>query len=316
VTARRVENHRDRLRDATGLMAAVAAVWEATARKVGNVHRKRDFADTTYLDFVLSALAVQDAWGRGRADPYSSVGSGIGLAAETTRALVDRNTNLGIVLLLQPLAAVPPIAEKRCPSIGGRYDLRAGVRAVLDRLTIDDARRVFDVIFEARPGGLGDAAEQDVKHEPTVTLLVAMQLAAERDMVARQYANGYADVFDFGVPAFLAAFKKFGRVEPAVVECHLRWMAEYPDSLIARKNGDEAAGDVHRRAKKVLSLGGLDTPEGRAAGVEMDTHLRSDGNTLNPGTSADLVAASLFVALREGKILPSAPFPWDVEDWL
>jgi triphosphoribosyl-dephospho-CoA synthase len=66
----------------------------------------------------------------------------------------------------------------------------------------------------------------------------------------------------------------------------------------------------------LLSLGGLDTLEGRAAGVELDTHLRSDGNKLNPGTSADLVAACLFVALREGKIQPSAPFPWDVEDWL
>jgi triphosphoribosyl-dephospho-CoA synthase len=316
VTARRVQNHRDRLRDATGLVAAVAAVWEATARKVGNVHRRRDFTDTTYLDFVLSAVAVQDAWGKDGADPYATVGSAIGNAADTTRALVDRNTNLGIVLALGPLAAVGPVAEAHNPNVGGRYDLRTGVRAVLDGLTIDDARRVFDVIFEARPGGLGDVPEQDVKHEPTVTLLTAMQLAAERDLIARQYANGYADVFDFGVPAFLAAFKKFGRVEPAVIECHLKWMAEFPDSLIARKNGFPAAEDVQRRVKHVFSLGGLDTSEGRAAGIELDAYLRTDGNKLNPGTSADLVAACHFVALREAKITPSAPFPWDVEDWL
>jgi triphosphoribosyl-dephospho-CoA synthase len=143
-----------------------------------------------------------------------------------------------------------------------------------------------------------------------------MKLAADRDLIARQYANNYSDVIDFGVPAFLAAYAKFGRVEPAVVECHLRWMAEFPDSLIARKNGLDAAVEVQRRVKHVFSRGGLDTPEGRAAGVELDAYLRSDGNKLNPGTSADLVAACLFVALREGKIHPSAPFPWDTEDWL
>ena len=65
-----------------------------------------------------------------------------------------------------------------------------------------------------------------------------------------------------------------------------------------------------------LRLGGLATPEGRAAGVALDRHLRSDGNKLNPGTTADLIAACLFVALRENKVVPSAPFRWDVPDWL
>ncbi len=93
-------------------------------------------------------------------------------------------------------------------------------------------------------------------------------------------------------------------------------MAEFPDSLIARKNGLAVAEDVRQRVKRVFELDGLDTSVGRAAGVELDKYLRSDGNKLNPGTSADLVAACLFVALREGKITPNAPFKWEVEDWL
>jgi triphosphoribosyl-dephospho-CoA synthase len=141
-------------------------------------------------------------------------------------------------------------------------------------------------------------------------------MAADRDQIARQYANGYADVFDLGVPMFLAAFEKFGRVEPAVIECQLKWLAEYPDSLIARKNGPDVAEDIRRRVRDVLARGGLDTPEGRRAGVELDRHLRSDGNKLNPGTTADLVTACLFVALRENKVKPSDPFRWDVLDWL
>ena len=168
----------------------------------------------------------------------------------------------------------------------------------------------------ANPGGLGDAPEQDVHSEPTVTLLEAMQLAADRDMVARQYANGFADVFDFGVPAFLDAFAKFGCVEAAIIDTQLRWLAAYPDSLIARKNGRAVAEDVQQRAADVLQRGGIETPEGRAAGVALDTHLRSNGNKLNPGTTADLITACLFVALRENKVTPSVPFRWHVPDWL
>jgi triphosphoribosyl-dephospho-CoA synthase len=143
-----------------------------------------------------------------------------------------------------------------------------------------------------------------------------MRLAADRDLVARQYANGFADVFDFGVPTFLDAYERFGCVEAAVIDAQLHWLAEYPDSLIARKTGPAVAEDVRRRAAEVVRLGGIATPEGRRAGVELDRHLRSDGNRLNPGTTADLITACLFVALRERKVTPSAPFRWQVPDWL
>jgi triphosphoribosyl-dephospho-CoA synthase len=193
---------------------------------------------------------------------------------------------------------------------------REQVHEFLRGLTTDDTRHVFEAIRIANPGGLGSAPEQDVHSEPTVTLLDAMKLAADRDMVARQYANGFADVFDFGVPAFLEGFEKFGCVEAAIIHSQLRWLAAYPDSLIARKNGPAIAADVQQRAVAVLALGGLATPEGRKAGVALDKHLRSDGNKLNPGTTADLITACLFVALRENKVTPSTPFRWQVDDWL
>ena len=41
-----------------GLCAQIACIWEATARKPGNVHRFRDFDDSSYLDFLLSAAAI------------------------------------------------------------------------------------------------------------------------------------------------------------------------------------------------------------------------------------------------------------------
>lgn len=312
---------RDQLRDCTGLMVAAACIWEATSRKPGNVHRFADFHDTSYLDFTFSALALAEVltWTGPREQLYR-FGSQVLQAVYTTKALVGRNTNLGIVLATLPLARAnerkTPPSSLNMPLRGGVYDMRAGVRQILDRLSIQDAKEVYSAIRAASPGGLGDAPEQDVRTEPTVTLLEAMKLAADRDLIARQYANGFADVFDFGVPAFLAAFERFGCVEAAIIDCQLRWLAEYPDSLIARKNSLAVAEDVRRRATEVMQLGGIATPEGRAAGVALDKHLRSDGNKLNPGTTADLITACLFVALREGKVQPSAPFRWQVEDWL
>ena len=281
--------------------AQVACLWEATARKVGNVHPGADFADTSYADFLVSGAAVGLAF----TVPDESLGVRVRRAVERTRRAVGKNTNLGIVLLLAPLAT---------PQGVGTLRDWTGVR--LRGLDAEDARQTFAAIQLANPGGLGDAPEQDVRAEPTVTLLEAMRLAADRDQIARQYATGYADVFDLGAPAFLDGFERFGCVEAAIIHCQFAWLSTFPDSLIARKCGPAVAADVQQRAAAVVAAGGLETPAGRAAGVALDKHLRSDGNRLNPGATADLVTACLFVALREGRVQPNAPFRWAVPDWL
>jgi len=280
----------------------VACFWEAMARKVGNVHPTASFHDIECMSFLVSAAGCGWVLDKARG---SRVGLLVDHAVQQRISITPANTNLGILLLIAPLA----VAQDH-------IDWHTRLAEVLGALSVKDASCVYQAIRLANPGGLGDAPEQDVHSEPTVTLLEAMKLAADRDLIARQYANNYADVFDLGVPAFTDAFAKYGNVEAAVIACQFAWMAGFPDSLIARKRGLAVAEDVQRRVQHVLSLGGLDTPEGRRAGVELDAHLRSDGNKLNPGTTADLVAACLFVALRENKVTPSAPFRWNVPDWL
>lgn len=295
-----------------GFIAQTACCWEASSRKVGNVHPTASFSDMEFTDFILSGAvlncAVTTVSGSSNIN-QRSVGWMVTLIVEETRTCIQSNTNLGIALLLVPLIRGTP-RQLFMP------DLRESVCSQLEQLTVFDAEMVYRAIRQLNPGGLGDAPEQDVRDEPTVTLLEAMRLAQDRDMIARQYANGFADVFDFGVPAFSEAFAKFGCVEAAVIDSQLRWLAAYPDSLIARKNGPAVAADVQKRAADVLALGGIATPEGRAAGVALDAFLRSDGNKLNPGTTADLITACLFVSLRENKVTPSARFRWNVADWL
>src|SRR5437899_992179 len=87
-----------------GQCAQLACVLEATARKPGNVTPFIDFEDLTYLDFVLSAAAIAPVMDRAA---ELGVGRTVLDALEATRHFVGTNSNLGMLLLLAPLAAVP-----------------------------------------------------------------------------------------------------------------------------------------------------------------------------------------------------------------
>ena len=285
-----------------GDLIQMACIWEVTARKVGNVHRFADFHDMTCVDFIRSAAAIAPQF---NPPGVNHVGATVHRAVAATRSAIGRNTNLGMILLFAPLAAVPDSTP-----------LREGVREVLAELTVEDAKEAFAAIRLAQPGGLGSAAQEDVRAEPTLTLLEAMTFAAERDQIAQEYVSGFATVFDFGVPRLLEALAEFGCLEAAIIDLQLRWLAAYPDSLVARKNGPAVAEEVRWQASHVLQSGGLATPAGRQAGAAFNRFLRSDGNKLNPGTTADLIAACLFAALRENRIVTTTRFEWPVSDWL
>jgi triphosphoribosyl-dephospho-CoA synthase len=279
-----------------GLCTQVACIWEATARKPGNVHRYQDFADTTYTDFLLSAAAIAPVMA---AACRQRVGITVLESVRATRRVVGTNTNLGIILLMAPLAAVSPEEE-----------FRSGVERVLGELDIDDACMVFQAIRLASPGGLGRAPEQDVHEEPTQTLRQIMALAAGRDLIARQYADGFAEVFEDGVPALWAGLEKTGSLEGAIIFAHLHLLAGHPDTLIARKLGWAEAEEAARRAQAVLDANWPAEWAGWATLTELDTWLRAEGNRRNPGTTADLLTACLFVLLREGTITLPPRFAW------
>jgi len=271
-----------------GQCAHLACVWEASACKAGNVHRGRDFADLAFTDLLASAAAVAPVLDRAAG---RSVGQTVLDAITATRALVSINTNLGIVLLLSPLAAV-----------SRSQSLRQGIGSILAALDSSDAGRVFAAIRLARPGGLGKVSAQDVADDPTLPLQQVMALAADRDLVARQYANDFQDVFEVGVPALLEGLGRFGNLEQSIVFTQLTFLSRYRDSLILRKRGGEEADQAQAMAQGVLQAGWPKKDTGRTAFAAFDSWLTALGNKRNPGTSADLVAACLFSALREKQI--------------
>ena len=280
--------------------AHLACVLEATAPKPGNVSPGRPFADMRYEDFLLSAEAIaRPLEGAGR----RPLGETILLAVESTASRTRANTNLGIVLLLAPLAraAVGLLDWPPAPERDRRLrNLRAAVAGVLADTTVDDARNTYRAIRIANPGGLGTTEEQDVTAEPTVTLLEAMRLAADRDGIAREYASSFETTFDRGVPALLNARADGLSMSDAIVEAYLMILAETPDTHIARRGGDTLARRVSQLAADTLAAGGVRSDEGRLRIAAMDASLRDPRNLANPGTAADLTAAAIFAALIVG----------------
>jgi triphosphoribosyl-dephospho-CoA synthase len=263
---------------------------EATVPKPGNVHRSADFEDMTFLDFVVSATAIGPAM-------EAAVSRGVGCTVRDTirgtRRLVRVNTNLGTVLLLAPLAAVPR-----------ERSLTDGVGDVLRTLTAADAAAVYEAIRLANPGGLGQVDAMDVAAAPSADLFVAMRAAADRDLVARQYVEDFAQVLQVVVPALERGQDTGWSLPDTVIRAQLTLLSQHPDSLIQRKCGAEVARRASGLARQVLEAGQPGEESYGSALRDLDFWLRTDGHRRNPGTTADLIAAGLFAALRDGALRP------------
>jgi triphosphoribosyl-dephospho-CoA synthase len=273
-----------------GQCATLACLLEASSPKPGNVHRGADFEDMTFTDFAVSAAAIAPAMDSA---VQHGVGAAVLAAVQATRRLVPVNTNLGTVLLLAPLAAVPRPQR-----------LKAGIREVLCRLTAPDAEAVYEAIRLAEPGGLGSADQMDVAETAPESLLAAMAAAADRDLVARQYAEDFVHVLDHVVPWLVEGNAAGWPLTDAVVYAQLRALEAWPDSLIARKCGLPVAERASGLAHRVLKAGRPGDQAYYDELGELDFWMRSDGHRRNPGTTADLIAAGLFVVLREALIPP------------
>jgi triphosphoribosyl-dephospho-CoA synthase len=276
-----------------GQCATLACLLEATAPKVGNVHRGADFDDLTFGDFAVSAVAIGPAI---EAAAAIGVGRAVLDAVTATHTYVSTNTNLGMALLFAPLAVVPRNEPLTTASAG----------RVLSQITPQDSRLVYEAIRLAKPGGMGRAESMDIAGDAPVSLLVAMQAAAERDLIARQYVENFGLVLDEVLPTLIAGRSRGWSLTDAIIYAHVSLIARHGDSLIARKCGAETAARAMVIAGQVLAAGHPGNESYHEALSDFDFWLRSDGNRRNPGTTADLVAAALFAGLRDNVLTP----PW------
>ncbi|HEX7155564.1 MAG TPA: triphosphoribosyl-dephospho-CoA synthase, partial [Burkholderiaceae bacterium] len=256
----------------------------------GNVRVGAPAHEMTADDFLRSARASAPA--------ICAAGARVGVrvwrAIEETRRVVRCNTNLGIVLLAAPLCRAAEMPGAAHPA-----GLRNRVERALEDLDRADTELAYRAIRLAEPGGLGTAERYDVRDAsdaPAVTLLTAMREAASRDTVARQYSEGFRDVFDLGLNAWRHALREYGDEALATTWTYLSFVAAIPDTHIQRKRGTDTAQAVAIYAKECLSRLAQSTDRANIVAMlaRWDLSLKTEG--LNPGTSADLTVATIFAA--------------------
>ncbi|MCR9292104.1 MAG: triphosphoribosyl-dephospho-CoA synthase [bacterium] len=271
----------------------LACLLEASSPKAGNVHPQCSFRDMEFHHFSASAMAIQPSFIGAQ---QKSVGEILLDAVRRTQARVGCNTNLGTLMLFAP------IAKAWTPD----SDWPAALRQVLQELTPQDSQDTYHAIRLAQPGGLGTQAENDVRAAAPKDLLQAMRQVATFDAVARQYTNDFHDILNLLLPWLEEELTRSGSVDNAICRLQIRWLAQEPDGLITRKLGPEAAVEVQQRSRALWA--DIEDRQGEvyelAAYQRLHTFLCSDPerrgrNPRNPGTTADLIAATLLIRLLD-----------------
>ena len=287
--------------------AQIASVLEVSGHpKPGNVHRTRDFPDMVFEDFLISGIVIGDtmkkAAKRGlKFGPDSldkiEIGKLIKEAVIETNKWVAHNTNLGIIMLLTPLSAAAGMSNDI-------DELQDNVDRIIRDTTPYDAANLYDAINIADAGGMGEKDELDVGNDDSKKQLIdkginmydVLDLSAQWDMLAFELTRTMPITFEIGYPTFNGV-KQTNNINNATVQTFLTILSIYSDTLIARKFDVETAQKVSEDARLIIAEGGILTYKGTDMINEFDKELVK--KNLNPGTTADLTASSVMVALLD-----------------
>ena len=296
----------------------LAILLEASVHKPGNVSVVTNFEKTHYEHFLASAVAARSslevAAEQGIAVHERRItvaGVGVGQIIKNCVADIDSwqhggNTLLGTVILLAPIAIAAGMAPDENSFETSK--LRKNVKLVVKSTTPEDAVNVYEAMKIAKPSGLGKAPKLDINDpnsikrilEEKVTLFQVFRIAKKHDTICSEWVNNYPITFDLAYPFLAEQINKGDDLSQAILHTFLKVLAAHPDTFIARKTSLERAKEVSAEAGKILSSGGLKTSKGRQRLTEFDAKLRRSSNLLNPGATADIVAAALAICTLGG----------------
>lgn len=285
--------------------------------KPGNVHRTADLKGVTFEHFIASSIAIGPVLldvakkgfraGKGEIKTVDiGVGGTIKSATENTMKWQrDGNTNLGIVLLLTPLAAAAGLTLAKEGKIEMKK-LRANLSNVLKSTTSEDALNVYDAILIANPEGLGKVDELDLKNETSkkrikeeqISLYEIMDISSRWDNISREWITDMQITFEFGYPLVKKLYGKTKNMNTTTVQSFLEILSKYPDTYVQRIHGKKIAEKVSEKAKAIIKEGGMLTKTGGVLIAKFDEELRE--KNINPGTTADLISSSLMLAILDG----------------
>lgn len=285
--------------------------------KPGNVHRTADLKGMTFEHFIASSIAIgpvlldvaKKGFRAGKGE-IKTVGIGVGGAIKsaignTMKWQRDGNTNLGIVLLLTPLAAAAGMTLAKEGKIQMKK-LRTNLSCVLKSTTPEDALNVYDAILIANPEGLGKVDELDLKNkaskkkikEERISLYEIMAISSGWDNISKEWVTDMQITFEFGYPLVRKLYGRTKNMNTTTVQSFLEILSKYPDTYVRRIHGKKIAEKVSEKARAITEKGGMLTSAGRVLIKKFDEELRK--KSINPGTTADLTSSSLMLAILDG----------------
>ena len=317
--------------------AQLAAALEVSAwPKPGNVHRTADFSDTKFEHFITGSIALgpttYEAAKRGVLTGLQHLNIesiGIGSLIKDTIVNVKSwhsggNTHLGISLLFIPLSAAAGFTLSTMGEVQ-IMSLRKNIKQILEATSVKDAGYVYEAITIAGSAAIGKLKQSDLPDlsnqtaqllikNKQLTLYDLMKTSSKWDNIAHEWSSGLDICFSLGYPTLIKLFNESRNLNLAIVHTFLTILSKFPDTFIARKIGVkhtpfiedavriglEATNWISETAKLVLKIGGLNSKEGTQALWDFDNKLRKTDGELNPGTTADLTAGSLMIALLCG----------------
>ncbi|MCW4049649.1 MAG: triphosphoribosyl-dephospho-CoA synthase [Candidatus Bathyarchaeota archaeon] len=306
--------------DLVARCASLAALLEVSAYpKPGNIHRVHDYPDTRYEHFLAGSVAMMSTIRslaekgyelRSKGGNYQTLGLGEAVYKSVREMFSWQsggNVHLGVILLFCPIAAAAGATVK-----DGEVDiheLRTVLRDMIQSATPEDTVEIYNAIGLAMSAeNLGDADELDVTDESSLNKIIEEQktpidvfkLCASRDTICNEWVSGFSLVFMEGYPYLKQRINEKTDINNAIIDTFLFILSNHVDALVLRKQGIETAQKVSMKARQILEAGGSSTEDGEKMLWEFDKELQSENGAMNPGTTADLTAASIFLLLLEG----------------
>ena len=287
--------------------------------KPGNVHRTKNFKDTSFEHFLAGISAIQPNLRALCEKVYSAIDndkqsfSNIKLGVFFKESVIEMmkwqsggNVILGHILILAPLSSAASICIKLKKH--SLIDFELILNKIIEDTTVNDTLHLYEAIKLSNPGGLGQIDKYDI-NDPSVfdeiirdeiKLKEIFKKSLDYDLISREYATGFKIVLKEGLPYFLDSFRVHRNINTTIVNTYLKLLSSHLDTLIIRKAGKPEAIRVSEMASKIVSQGGISTKEGLKLTTKFDKNLQKQNGKLNPGTTADLLAGVIFCALIFG----------------
>lgn len=273
----------------------IACCLEVSSFKPGNVHRNRDYNDIMYHHFIASGIGFGNIVYEASKDSKNS-GYYIKKGVIESKKWSPTNANLGILMLHIPIAMAAGKLEKF-----NEDKLKKELKEIVSNTTTEDAINVYDAINIAMAGGLNtpeegpDVSSEDAKKElieKNLTLYDVFKISSEWDNISKEWTDNFQISFK-GYNLLKEYYEEFENINLSITKTFLKILSEHPDTLISRKKGIENSKMVSEMAKEVLENFNQEKV------IEFDKFLSKEGNKLNPGTTADLIASSLMIYLLD-----------------